>query len=241
MFTPLYAGDRLAVRSETGAITLRLGGPTPRTLTREDGPLRVEAPREPMTVSRNLLAWAGDFLLGSERQRDRRVALVTRGADLDAALLEARPCRLHAGPRILVLTWRGGVPPYAVALTPLEDAGSEGAASAGGLDVPAVRLPVTLAPGPHRVVVRDATGASIEGRILAVDSAPAPPARLSELEPGPLHETLVAVWLASQDEGTWALEAYQRVAGLEAGYRPAALVREALERGERPSAPITPE
>jgi hypothetical protein len=50
-----------------------------------------------------------------------------------------------------------------------------------------------------------------------------------------MQQTLAAAWLAARDDGRWAFEAYQAVMMIGDEYRPAVLLREQLERGERPS------
>ena len=45
--------------------------------------------------------------------------------------------------------------------------------------------------------------------------------------------TLQAAWLAAQDRGRWAFEAYQSVAPIAQYYQPARILRDTLEKGER--------
>ena len=247
-WVPLYAGDRIIVHHATGRIYLNFGGGPSITVCRkktspgdcdEASPYTVQAAREPGPVA-SLVHWAGDWLTGwwairpPEREREVRI----RGPEIEVPLLDAPQVRLIAGRRVLRLAWQGGTPPYRLVIY-----------RQGVVDPLVVRenIPVprikeeTFAFEPdeaYSLELRDARGISWRKsfRVLRAEALPSPPPALDAL-PGKMRETLLATWLASQEDGAWIWEAYLLVAALPEDYLPATALRDALEYGHHPTSP----
>jgi hypothetical protein len=93
-----------------------------------------------------------------------------------------------------------------------------------------------LAPGSYRIVVEDAHQVSSGGpmNVLAPDALPSLSAADADAlrqgnAPQALKSTLFASWLAQQQDGAWALEAYQRVATVPEDFPPGIMLRGRLE------------
>lgn len=238
IFGTLYAGDRVEVRLDGGKIKLRLADRRSLMVTRADSPFLIEDAGEVATVQGNIVRWLGGFLGGQSNHVAGR-SLVTRDADdkLRAPLLEPPGPTLVAGLRRLHLAWEGGQAPYQVRIIAVDTAAV--VAAVEGIPLAHTQASVQLRPGgAYRVEIHDARGAHLERTLSAVTDGPTPPPDLSGLPPGSsLESTLQGAWLASLSDGEWLLEGYQRIAEIADSYRPAGLLRDALEGGERPPAP----
>ena len=139
------------------------------------------------------------------------------------------------GRRDLRMAWFGGAPPFRIRLF------SGSATAVAELDsVPdriATLRDLDLAPGVYYFEVRCAH--ATHGSSFRVDPPEALPhmsgADLNALaqttESDELKETLRAGWLSQQENGAWALQAYEDLASVPDDYPPAAALRSTLEHG----------
>jgi hypothetical protein len=113
--------------------------------------------------------------------------------------------RVVAGERDLPLAWRGGCPPFVVAVR----SGSNQLVHRESIEGWQVRLDdVMLSPGTYTVLIADVAGKRFEGQLEAVGAAPELPAEL-RADTSSLGVTAQAVWLAGQDAGRWRLDSFE--------------------------------
>lgn len=113
--------------------------------------------------------------------------------------------RVAAGERDLPLAWRGGCPPFVVAVR----SGRDQLVHRESIEGWQVRLDdVRLDAGRYAVLITDATGKRFEGQLDAVPAIPQIPADL-RADASNLGVTAQAVWLASQEAGRWRLDSFE--------------------------------
>jgi hypothetical protein len=246
-WTPLYVGDRVIVHRESGRIYLHFGGGRSVVVCRkktsaagceEGSPYAVGAAQD-TGLAASLVGWVGDWLTGwwadrpTERERQTRI----RGGEIIVPLLDTRQVRVLAGERALRLAWQGGGPPYRLVI--YRQGVIEPLVLRENIPEPRFGENFAFEPDVYSLELRDSRGLSWRKSIivLPVEAVPAPPGMALEGLPREMRETLLAAWLASQDEGAWTWEAYLRVTALPENYTPAAALRDALESGRRPAPP----
>lgn len=239
IFMPLLEGDEIAVRGSAGRLRVALGdGRSTKEVGPGSGSYIVGAAQVP-TLPTNLMRWAtGWFTAWNQARQTPVVAVHVRsGRPIFAPPFDGMPGRLQAGTRSLFLAWTGGKPPYRVSLG--RDGTDTPLLSLTGISGSQVRADnVALQPGTYILTVEDAAGGQDRAKVIVApaNQVPVPPDELvrSPLAPA-ARTTLFAAWLAAHDEGVWVFEAYQQASLVATPGSPADLLRDALERGERPT------
>ncbi|MDM8559286.1 hypothetical protein [Candidatus Parabeggiatoa sp. HSG14] len=254
-FMPLQIGDKITVRNppkksqhicdKKCSITLALDGGIFKTLIYADTqekPYIVTA-----TDSTNVVTgvmntfyvwfhrlWKNDIqsLVEVNTQGDN-----THKIPLSMRLFKGNNAKLIARERALHLAWHGGKSPYQIQVS------QKGTKKVLWDEKNIKQSEITLkkqliTAGRYQVIVNDARGKTVIGEFTAVTDIPSlfqhpetqiiEQSNLSALS----KKTLLAAWLAKQ--GGWHFEAYQKIAMI-AGYYPAQLVKQGLERGKRPT------
>lgn len=115
--------------------------------------------------------------------------------------------RIQAGTRDIPLGWRGGCPPFIVAVH--DDA--RRLVHRESIEGWQVRLDqVPLAVGRYKVVITDAGGRQFESTLEALPATPTMPPELGA-DAGNLGVIAEAAWLAEQDGGRWRLDSFERL------------------------------
>jgi hypothetical protein len=127
-------------------------------------------------------------------------------APIDVPIL-APGAKVVAGERDIPLAWRGGCPPFAVAVV-AEGGRVVRRESIEGWQVRLDAVPLT--PGRYAIAIAGATGQRYEGSLVAVPTGPAIPPDLVA-DTTPLGITAQAMWLAGQDEGRWRLDSFEKL------------------------------
>jgi hypothetical protein len=160
------------------------------------------------------------------------------GAAISIPLLEYKTGQLIAADRTAYLAWIGGTPPYILRIY-RKDADEPTLTISGLKSTHAAFDESKLPLGNYHLVVEDAREVSSGGHlsVLTPEALPSLPAADADaLSQGKASEalksTLFASWLAQQQDGAWALEAYQRVANAPEDFSPAVLLRRRLEGGQ---------
>lgn len=115
--------------------------------------------------------------------------------------------RVQAGTRDIPLGWRGGCPPFVVAV---QDDGRRlvHRESIEGWQVRLDQVPLPV--GQYKVVITDAGGRQFETSLEALPATPAMPPELAA-DAGNLGIIAEAAWLAEQDAGRWRLDSFERL------------------------------
>lgn len=225
LWMTLMAGDRISVLEKDGWLRVQFVSRRQKMI-RAGPPVRLKAPTRRRSLIENI---AIEIIRQFSRARDRGhepagmrgegpLALRLTGLDNGAA-------RIAAGKRHLAVGWRGGTPQYTVRFyadnrsTPLL---TESRIQGSQLVIRSRR--VRLSPGDYLIRIIDGRGKKVEGRFTAVDAPriPDPPADLAPAWVSrEAKQVIAAYWLAGQENGRWAYEAYLRVATLSASYGPA--------------------
>lgn len=241
IFMPLLEGDEVSVGGVTGRLRMALGdGASTSEVGPGSGPYVVKAARVP-TLPTNLMRWATGWFTGWHQARQSQVVAVhvRGGRPIFAPPFEGTPGMLQAGTRSVFLTWTGGKPPYEVSL--VREGSETPLLSLKGVGQSRVRVDnVTLVPATYILTVEDGAGGQDRAKLIVapVNQVPAPPDELARSALAPAaRTTLLAAWLAAHDDGLWVFEAYQQAALVATPGSAAELLREALERGERPTEP----
>lgn len=172
-----------------------------------------------LTVTDRLFAWLRRVIKNNESQTVTAATRGTRCANVDTNRPEKfdvpashATVRLVAGTRDLFVPWRGGLPPFQLALVNL-DTGKAVAQASHVSGCEAVFSGVALVPGSYELLLTDAKNAALRiGSITVVKAseALAEPAELQDSDlPQEARAHFHAVWLASEANGVWTLEAIQ--------------------------------
>lgn len=171
-------------------------------------------------------------LLSSNSPARTSTGLYTRGTELHVAGLGEHTAKLVAGHRAIYVTWRGGTPPFDVALhrfgfdKPLTER--------RGLRAQSTRLaPAALAPGRYVLTVVGVDGSGIEDsniQVVNAEQLPRAPLAASDARLPDFERSLLwAYYLENFGDGTWSLEAVQAIAALP---EETPIVRASLQRLE---------
>jgi hypothetical protein len=243
IFTILLEGDQVVVMSPAGRIRLALGDGSLVEEVRSGSGGYIVRPAHAPTLPINMMRWAGRWFTSWHRSQQNGIVpvYVRKGSSSPILLPPLRdiPDRLQAGVRPLFLAWHGGHAPYRVSLV---RAGVNGFILSVD-NVRELRLrsePLSLSPGSHILTVEDANGRQARAKLLVVsnDELPAAPDELTRSGLAPAARvTLFAAWLASREDQRWVFEAYQQASAVATTGSAAELLRNSLERGERPHPP----
>ncbi|MFO1088072.1 MAG: hypothetical protein U1E46_00670 [Hyphomicrobiales bacterium] len=235
---PLMGGDKVQVIAPNGRIVLRLAGrsdPVVRTARDNETPLE-ETPGS-TTYWSAVFDWAVATLSPLDEQRRERISTTIRddgGGDFGVPLLRSLQT-MAAGERSISIGWTKPSQPVLVSLSTKSGKQLVSGKGVGGLWTSPL---VSLKPGSYRLEVA-APGAKVIGRLEVVKPQRLPdwPKDLANEDGSdPLAAAARALWLASQGDGAYALEAFQRVARSQP-LGPTAVVRAALINGARINPP----
>jgi hypothetical protein len=245
-YVPLHSGDIIRVRDAQHHIILKIGDTTRVKVTQKNSPYTVEPVGKVPSTLDHLLTWVGEWVTiwyRDEQEVAKRISAGSKGKADDSDVppylklltLSKRPnqtMQVTRGIKPLYFAWAGGTPPYHLEIT----RNQKTLVYLSG--IPARRAHTQqlwlFKRGDYRVIVRDAKQQkSVEYIFTIVDNKPSyPPALMHTKMPKWTQLTLQAAWLAAQDRGIWAFEAYQLVAPIAQYYQPARVLRYALEKGE---------
>lgn len=235
-FLPIQAGDRITIRDDVTTVDVTYG---------HGGTLQV-APQKPVTVSKqdravpnvasNLMNWLVSTAT-MERKKPGVVSATSRelGGDENLSMpLLANNSTVISGARSLALAWLGGKAPYQLEILRRDTRSSVVQVKniPGRNFVIRVDLPV----GTYELLLIDSNGVTWREKLAAKpeDRLPSSPKELTQL-PEQLQKILVASWLATIENGQWAVEAYSRVVELERLNVPGSVsLKAALEAGNMP-------
>jgi hypothetical protein len=188
------------------------------------------------TLTEHVRSWMSGWLTGgheSLREVDASVRSGEKELTLQIPLLARPDARAAAGHKQFHLAWLGGRPPYAVHLRCL---GDETRALDLSLPSPRLAADVALQPGNYTVEI-SAAGESVKGRfrVVPAEEVPQVPESVLGLDAGKeLRNLFEVMWIASQEDGLWVLEAYQLASEHLQNDPTGALLLEMLERGRKP-------
>jgi hypothetical protein len=237
VLTPVQQGDRVFVDHAEGRILLRLGEERAVSVTQSDGPFEVGEADESATVLGNLARWAIGWTEAGGDPALSRVSLTTRGLGLAIPLCPTNVVqRLPTGGSSLQLEWSGGAPPYVARLR------REGAVATerAGLTEPhaSLDLAVPLAPGAGQLELTDAMGRGVTVELAFVAPVGTDPSPLDRSEEGSALAHLVRAFDSLDRDGdAGRLAAYQELSVVANEFPPAAVVRDAIVRGQAPATP----
>jgi hypothetical protein len=190
------------------------------------------------TLAENVRRWMSDWLtMGHESLRE--VDASVRSGETELALqipLLARPdARMSDGHKQFHLAWLGGRAPYSVHL---RCPGDE--TPPFNLSAPSSRLvaDVVLQPGNYAIDISDAAGESVKGRfrVIGAEEVPHFPEDVVGLDAQKEVANLyLSIWLASQQDGRWVLEAYQLASERLQNDPTGVLLLEMLASGRKPN------
>ena len=245
LLLPIYGGDSLAV-APGSRVRIRTHGGDPvwacgsGAVRRDCLPSRI--PAQPPRRGGGTVAAAFEALgrpvldLFRRGRWERQVGAYIRGDGdpLSIPLLDALPW-LSAGRRRLELAWRGGKAPYTVRLVELERRREAGRLDRV-VDSSASFSSTRLEPGEWMIELIDAERQVIQRtfRVSPAAEVPRPPEAALQGWSGAARSIVTAVWLAEQDNGRWAWEAYQSLGALARTDETAARVRRELAAGRIP-------
>lgn len=236
IFKPLHRNDRLIVRDPDGVIKIQLVGGKQLTVTHAQSPRGLVGEAAGITQAGSLLAEVGAQLTAWADWNTTVVSARIRGggdAALDMPLIRHPLPEMAAGDRQLTLAWVGGTPPFGIRLVRNTD--GDVVVDEQGLDHRRIDArDVAMTTGGYTIDIADGTGETLKRTFTVVDPplVPAPPADLaSEGMSADMRAAAAAAWLAGEDDGRWALEAFQQIGPLAESYEPARLLGQALIHG----------
>jgi len=244
-FTPLQNGDQIKALHAQHRIILKFGDKTRVEVSQKNSPHVVKPIGKVPSQFDHLLTWVGEWITiwyRKEKAVEKRISSSIKGdasnevpPDIKLLTVPKRPdkkMQVTSGMKPLYLAWAGGTPPYHVEIKRHKKT----LVYLKGL--PTWRIHtlkcLLLQRGDYRVILRDAKQKPLEYTFTVVANKPPYPPELQNANlPALTRLTLQAAWLAAQDRGIWAFEAYQSVAPIAQYYQPARILRDTLEKGER--------
>jgi hypothetical protein len=248
--TELQKGEQIAIDPKKHLVRFQLINKQIVEVNRNKPFHKVKLAGKVPTVEGNLVNWVGQFLTRLHKKTHRKavVTLSTRGGGEDKSEISVmyitlpeyrkQVMQLSIGTRPLHFSWEGGKSPYRliikynnnefVTLTDIQNQRVKTQA-------------LSLKKGKYQLTISDAQQQTAKYTFIVGDAQLSYPqiVTISEL-PESTRLTLQATWLAAQEKGKWAFEAYQQIAGIAENYLPARLLRDALEESVRIKAPKQP-
>jgi hypothetical protein len=238
-FTPLQNGDKVKALHTQHRIILKFGDETRIEVTQKNSPYIVKQVGQVPSKFDHLLTWVGEWLtIWYRKEKETAIQISIKGdADvppyikmLTVPKYSEQKIQVTIGTKPLYLAWASGTPPYDVEIK----RDQETLVQLSGL--PTWRIHtlkcLLLQRGDYRVILSDAKHEPVEYIFTVVANKPLYPPELQNANlPELTRLTLQAAWLASQDRGIWAFEAYQSVAPIAQYYQPARILRDTLEKG----------
>ncbi len=246
LYGTLQTGDQIHVFREGCSITLLLNDNERVTVdyaTTKVQPYPVPTVDVPSkTIVGNMIEFASNWLneLSQPRQEDS-IDIGARGRELAIPLLVKNNAKLVAGKNTVYLAWKGGKLPYWLKVQRNHRPAENWEATTINATTIALKKPdFELQPNTYYWVrLKDSLENEVIMRFEVVtDLQMSQSAKTEEqaIRESRIDErikrTLRAAWLAKPGK-EWRFEAYQQVAG-EDNYRPALLIKEALEAGKQP-------
>ncbi|WP_430232281.1 hypothetical protein [Nitrosomonas communis] len=247
----IYGGDEIEVLEANKYIILNLGEkPTKISIGKNPidrpinypSPYKVSSEEKPYSstttaVLTNISKWASSLFTRWHEDDIRKIGkYIIRGtSDLQLPLLGVEE-KIIIENKNLYLGWKGGRAPYRIRIYSEYDREPiiEKSVQENNIKLDSI----ALSPKSYGLRIDDADNKTVKANftVISRDKLPSIPIEIKDSNlPEIAKKTLIATWLASQDNGKWTLESYQWVAGIGDEYYPARLLRDALEDGERPS------
>jgi hypothetical protein len=245
----LRPGDRIAFKDDEGWVIVHLG-PGQDKVVCLPGKVNKACDFRPVftvpseagapSFAGRMVSWVESqferWFYGAPEAQRRETITPRDPAQISAPILSAERQLLAAGRRTLCLKWTGGSPPYHVEIRSLAAASLPAAFDVGVNSFCRANVEI-MAGTPYSLTVSSgAQGVAYS----VVGASPADLPEFPSLEeevPVQLHDTLRAAWLAGQNQGEWAWEAYLRLVPSCEMSRAAADLCRALETGLVPTAP----
>jgi hypothetical protein len=244
-FTPLQNGDKVRALHAQHRIILKFGDKTRVEVTQKNSPYTVKPIGNVPSKFDHLLTWVGEWITiwyRKEKEVEKRISSSIKGdasneVPPDIKLLTVpkrsdQKMQVTSGRKPLYLAWAGGTPPYHLEIKRHKKT----LVYLKGLSTWRIHTLkcLSLQHGDYRVILRDAKQKPLEYTFTVVANKPPYPPELQNANlPELTRLTLQAAWLAAQERGIWAFEAYQSVAPIAQYYQPARILRDTLEKGER--------
>ncbi|MFO0993394.1 MAG: hypothetical protein U1E67_15860 [Hyphomicrobiales bacterium] len=232
IWMPLYDGDIVFVRDPKSRVLIDYG---------EGGRIEVGSKAMRVTVSAETahggetwgLITAIGSLLAGEEDEEVPANLISKGDDgaLQVPGANRTPNNLLRGDQPVWVAWSGGEAPFIVKL---EVSGKETVLTPSGERE--VRFDIPADAGQRvALIISDAGKRNVRVPFRLRDKLPATPADLSkETTPEGLAPTLLAAWLATQDDGAWRIEAARMLRNDAGGKAEFNRLANALLAGWRP-------
>lgn len=204
LMMPVFSGDVVFVRDPASRVSLEIGGGETVEVGGTLARYKVSGEIPTGDDAWSVLIAIGGVLAGEEDTIPEN--MVSKGGSLTVPLAVRGSNLIVKAERKLWLAWQGGTAPYTVTL-------KTGAKefSIPATDTREAEIPIP-ADGVERlaIVIRDSTQQTATIRFRLRDEIPALPDGLKKASPGPSAEMLVnAAWLASIENGAWAVQAAQ--------------------------------
>lgn len=229
LMMPVYSGDVVFVRDPASRVSLEIGGGQTveigGTLARYNVSGEIPTGDDAWSV----LTAIGGVLAGEEDTIPEN--MVSKGGSLTVPLAARGPNLITKAERKLWLAWQGGTAPFTVTL-------KTGAKefSIPATDTREAEIPIPADVGERlAVMIRDSTQQIATIRFRLRDEIPALPNGLKKASPGPSAETVVnAAWLASFENGAWAVQAAQMLHAQAGENQAAAALLARMVKGWKP-------
>jgi hypothetical protein len=237
----LYSDDRIVFVKDHSTLDIGWDDGGRTTIASHQSPFTIEARARPGLFSEladKLANWLTPYwsdgpptpIIGSVRQLPSE--------PLKVGLFTLPWLRIVAGEGRLRLAWHGGQPPFLVRVSPKDR--TEPIFEVPDLTERTLDADVSkLRIGRYRIEVRDASmPPQVKDKDFDVVARSALPEFPSDpglgAMPADLRTTVLAAWLAAQDNGAWALESYRRLSEINGERHPARIIRGLLAEGRIP-------
>jgi hypothetical protein len=206
LMMPVYSGDVVFLRDPLSRVSLELGGGETVDVGGNLARYNVSGEIPTGDDAWSVLTAIGEVLSGDTEEIPENMASKGDEKSLTVPLAVHGPNFIAKGERKLWIAWRGGAGPFTVtAKTAAMDT------SVPKTNAHDIEIPVPAGAGERLVVtIRDSGGQAATLRFRLQEAAPELPESLGKASPGhSANALLTAAWLASLDNGSWAVEAAQ--------------------------------
>ena len=234
-YMPIYAGDILRVEGVSSVLRISFADGKSKAVTASQSPYKVTPAGATATLTSNFLKWVSKFLVMNQSSHSGGlVAMTTRGHGNATELSIPYMTRwfyLLEGQRPLYFSWLGGTSPYTLQIkrsANLEIIFIKENISDYNIVTPILNMDV----GDYIFEVADSKGFSYYDFLRVVPNSKLPIMKLPDQPvPKETSDLVQASWLATTENGTWVLEALQKLHVLGKTHSTASQVLSVIERG----------
>ena len=234
IYMPMCAGDQFSVIAPGGLAVLQTSSGSRIRRSQSDGPYTVKSRGAPPGAQEIAIEAVGEIVTAISDAGVEPARGVGEPMEIAIPCLSEGCAIIGVGRRPLAAAWAGGTAPFVIKIM---DPNGETVISLETQDRQIVTDPITIIPGQYTISLEDSGSEGDTLRYAQFDAIADPDFPSLPFAEGDswllpeITETVNAIYLASEDDGTWAFEAYLRLLPHLATHAPAQTVADSIAAG----------